>query len=410
MHDSLPDEMKYWHAIEKALRQLTKQYGYEEIRFPIVEETLLFKRTIGEVTDIVEKEMYEFIDRNGISLTLRPEGTAGCVRACIEHGLTYNQVQRLWYMGPMFRHERPQKGRYRQFYQFGLEAFGLEGPDIDAEIILFTLRLWRELGLSNIVKLNVNSIGTLPEREQYRQALVEYFSNHMTALDEDSQQRLQTNPLRILDSKNPAMAPLITNAPKMLTYLNQDSKKHFDDLCHILEKANIDFIVNPTLVRGLDYYTKTVFEWITDELGSQGTVCAGGRYDGLVELLGGKPSPAVGFAMGLERIIELMKIHSTVEPDLLDAYLLLVGEQAEQEGLHVAEKIREKNPCFRLMVHCGGGNFKRQFKCADKSGARLALILGEDEVNNNTISVKFLREDRPQVTLSREEFLNREWI
>ena len=375
-------------------------YGYAEIRMPIMEKTELFKRSIGEVTDIVEKEMYTFEDRNGDSLTLRPEGTAGCVRAAMENGLLHNQVQRLWYMGPMFRHERPQKGRYRQFQQIGVETFGLEGPDIDAELIMMSARLWKNLGIADDVTLQINSLGSATSRAAYRSTLVEYFSFHNDVLDEDSQRRLHTNPLRILDSKNPAMQDIIAGAPKLTEHLDEESRVHFDALLALLDAAGIAYEVNPCLVRGLDYYGKTVFEWVTDKLGAQGTVCAGGRFDGLVEQLGGKSIPAAGFAMGVERLTSLLELeHVPVEHYLPHAYLVRMGEGSQLAGMQLAENLRNELPGFRLKVHCGGGSFKSQFKQADKSGAALALILGESEVAEGNIGIKFLREEREQQSL-----------
>ncbi len=409
MKDILPDETPEWRHLEEVVRQLLDAYGYHEIRMPLVEKTELFKRSIGEVTDIVEKEMYTFEDRNGDLLTLRPEGTAGCVRAGIENGLLHNQVQRLWYRGPMFRHERPQKGRYRQFHQIGVEVFGLEGPDIDAEHILMTARLWKMLGLSDSVELQINSLGSLESRKAYRDILVEYLWEHVTELDEDSRRRLESNPLRVLDSKNPAMRDLILKAPKLTEHLDADSQHHFATLCSILEAAGVKYTINPCLVRGLDYYGKTVFEWVTDKLGAQGTVCAGGRFDGLVEQLGGKPTPAIGFAMGVERLVSLLEAeHVPQEQYRPHAYLVLVGDAAQQQGLLLAEQLRDTLPLLRLETHCGGGSFKSQFKKADKSGARLALVLGEDEVSNGTIGIKFLREEAEQQVLKQaqaEEFL-----
>jgi histidyl-tRNA synthetase len=400
MNDILPEDTPYWQQLEATIRGVLASYGYAEIRFPIVEKTELFKRSIGEVTDIVEKEMYTFEDRNGDSLTLRPEGTACCVRAGIENGMLVNQVQRLWYMGPMFRHERPQKGRYRQFHQIGVETFGIAGPDLDAEHILMTARLWQALGLEGL-ELQINSLGTQEARAAYRETLVEYFSAHKDKLDDDSQRRLHSNPLRILDSKNPDMRGLIEAAPKLTDHLDEESRDHFQKLCAILEAAGIDYTVNTCLVRGLDYYNRTVFEWVTDQLGAQGTVCAGGRFDGLVEQLGGRGTPAAGFAMGLERLLELVK--ANLEPDHHPhVYLVLVGEAAQQAGIILAEKLRDAVPGLRLLTHCGGGSFKSQFKKADKSGAELALILGEDEVANGTIGVKYLRQEREQESLAQD--------
>lgn len=379
---------------------------------PIVENTALFKRSIGEVTDIVEKEMYTFEDRNGDSLTLRPEGTACCVRAAMQHGLLHNQIQRLWYTGPMFRHERPQKGRYRQFHQFGVEAFGLAGPDIDAELILMTARLWKSLGMSDDVTLELNSLGSSEARQQYRDILVKYFESHQSELDEDSQRRLHSNPLRILDSKNPAMQELNNNAPKLIEHLDDESKQEFDVLCQLLTDAGIRYKINTRLVRGLDYYCKTVFEWVTDKLGAQGTVCAGGRFDGLVEQLGGKPTPAIGFALGLERLIELLDIPEEVQRNnQLDVYLVLAGDNANKKGLPLAEKWRNGISNLKLQVHCGGGSIKSQMKKADKSGAKVAFILGDDELEKNTVTVKFLREKKEQLTIELDkvtEYLQQE--
>lgn len=404
MNDIVPEDTPYWQQLEATLRAVLAAYGYQEIRFPIVEKTELFKRSIGEVTDIVEKEMYTFEDRNGDSLTLRPEGTASCVRAGIQNGLIHNQLHRLWYMGPMFRHERPQKGRYRQFHQIGVETFGMTGPDLDAELIMMTARMWRQLGLEGL-ELQINSLGTRESRAAYRQELVKYFGAHKDQLDEDSLRRLDSNPLRILDSKNPQLSGLITAAPKLSEYLDAESREHFAALCGLLDQAGIRYRVNPCLVRGLDYYTRTVFEWVTDQLGAQGTVCAGGRFDGLVEQLGGKPVPAAGFAMGLERLLELARTH--LEPaNVPHAYMVLVGEAAQNTGLILAEQLRDAVPGLRLMTHCGGGSFKSQFKKADKCGAQLALILGDEEVTQKNIGVKFLREDKQQETVPQNELAN----
>lgn len=370
---------------------------------PIVENTALFKRSIGEVTDIVEKEMYTFEDRNGDSITLRPEGTACCVRAAMQHGLLHNQTQRLWYTGPMFRHERPQKGRYRQFHQFGVETFGLAGPDIDAELILMSNRLWHLLGMSNDVVLELNSLGSTEARQQYREVLVKYFEAHQSELDEDSQRRLHSNPLRILDSKNPDMQSLNENAPKLIDHLDQESKQEFETLCKVLDEAGVNYKVNPRLVRGLDYYSKTVFEWVTDKLGAQGTVCAGGRFDGLVEQLGGKATPAMGFALGLERLIELIEIPEDKQKENnLDVYLVLMGETAMAKGMSLAEKWRTEIPGLKLQVNCGGGSIKSQMKKADKSGAEIAFILGDDELEKNVVAVKFLRENKDQEIIQQE--------
>jgi histidyl-tRNA synthetase len=387
MNDILPEVTPYWQVIETILKDVLAGYGYQEIRFPIVEKTELFKRSIGEVTDIVEKEMYTFEDRNGDSLTLRPEGTAGCVRAAMENGLL-NQTQRLWYMGPMFRHERPQKGRYRQFHQIGVEAYGFNGPDIDAEMIMLTARLWKALGLKGVT-LQINSLGSTEARLAYRKVLIAYFEQHQSELDEDSQRRLHSNPLRILDSKNPEMQALNDAAPKLIDYLDEESKQHFEQLCQILDSVNIAYEINPRLVRGLDYYGKTVFEWVTDQLGSQGTVCAGGRYDGLVAQLGGKEATAIGFAIGLERLVALLEATDALpEIKQTDAYLVAVGDQAIAQAAFLTERLRDELPGIRLISHCGGGSFKSQFKRADRSGARWTLILGDEEVSNQTIGIK----------------------
>jgi len=387
MNDILPEATPYWQVIETILKDVLAGYGYQEIRFPIVEKTELFKRSIGEVTDIVEKEMYTFEDRNGESLTLRPEGTAGCVRAAMQNGLL-NQTQRLWYMGPMFRHERPQKGRYRQFHQIGVEAYGFNGPDIDAEMIMLTARLWKALGLKGVT-LQINSLGSTEARLAYREVLIAYFEQHQSELDDDSQRRLHSNPLRILDSKNPEMQALNDAAPKLIDYLDEESKQHFEQLCQILDSVDIAYEINPRLVRGLDYYGKTVFEWVTDQLGSQGTVCAGGRYDGLVAQLGGKEATAIGFAIGLERLVALLEATDALpEIKQTDAYLVAVGEQAMTQAALLTERLRDELPGIRLISHCGGGSFKSQFKRADRSGARWTLILGDEEVSNQTIGIK----------------------
>lgn len=395
MHDILPSETPYWQLIERACREVVSQYGYHEIRFPIVEQTRLFKRSIGDATDIVEKEMYTFEDRNGDSLTLRPEGTAGCVRAGVEHGLLYNQIQRLWYLGPMFRHERPQKGRCRQFHQLGVEAFGLKGPDIDAEIILLSKRLLERLGLYQDVVLELNTLGTIEERAQYQQTLVHYFRAHENQLDEDSQRRLEKNPLRILDSKNPEMKTLIENAPKLTDFIVGESRVHFDLLCDYLHASNVNFRINPTIVRGLDYYGLTVFEWVTTHLGSQGTVCAGGRYDRLVDQLGGKATPAVGFAMGIERIALLLQERQTLQASP-DFYVISTGNTAV---FALIEKFRDALPQFKFEMHCGGSGFGAQFKRADKSGAEYALIMGDDELANNQLTLKNLKKGDQQTLL-----------
>ena len=410
MHDVLPDESCQWQAFEQIIRELMAMYGYREIRMPAVESTDLFSRSIGEVTDIVEKEMYTFEDRNGDMLTLRPEGTAGCVRAGIQHGILHNQVQRLWYMGPMFRHERPQKGRYRQFHQFGVETFGIADADIDAELIIMSARLWQLLQLDDI-RLELNTLGSNEARSRYRDILVDYLSAHRDLLDDDSLRRLDSNPLRILDSKNPAMQDMISQAPSLLEYLDAESLEHFEQLKLYLDDAGIEYSINTRLVRGLDYYCKTVFEWVTDQLGAQGTVCAGGRYDGLVEQLGGKATPASGFAIGIERLLAMREAAAVeVSRDHPDIYLLLQGEASSRKGLQLAERLRDENPGLRILSNCGGGSFKSQMKKADKSGAAIALILGENEIAEETVSIKFLREQKQQQTISQSgltEFLRK---
>ena len=407
MHDLLPQQSALWQYLERAVADMLDRYGYREIRFPILEQTELFKRAVGEVTDIVEKEMYCFDDRNGDSLSLRPEGTAGCVRACSENGLLHNQSQRLWYSGPMFRHERPQKGRLRQFHQIGVEAFGLNGPDIDAELLLITARLWQQLNIDHAVTLQINSLGTAADRATYRAALVEFLEAHYEQLDKDSQQRLTSNPMRILDSKDAQTQALLNNAPSLSDFIDQPSRDHFAQLCAVLDAAGVSYEINPRLVRGLDYYGKTVFEWVTTSLGAQGTVCAGGRYDGLVEQLGGKPCPGVGFAMGVERLVLLLDELGVVPDSIgqpVDLYLLAVGE-VEQQALLLAENLRNECPQIRLQTHCGGGSFKSQIKKADKSGATVALILGEDEAESNSIGVKYLRENLDQQTVAQVDLV-----
>jgi len=407
MNDILPEQTPVWQFVEDTLREVLESYGFREIRMPIVEKTELFERSIGEVTDIVEKEMYTFTDRNGDSLTLRPEGTAGCVRACIQHSLINRQTQRLWYTGPMFRHERPQQGRYRQFYQVGVEVFGLEGPDVDAEMLMMTARLWQRLGLKQIF-LQVNSLGTTDARARYREALVEYLRTVYEQLDEDSQRRLETNPLRILDSKNTAVQALLEDAPALADFLDEASKAHFRALCEQLDSAGVSYVINPRLVRGLDYYGRTVFEWVTDQLGAQGTVCAGGRYDVLVEYLGGRETPAVGFAMGLERLIALLEKQGMEAPDTSPhLYVVAVGERAQRQGLLLSERLRDALPGLRLVTHCGGGSFKSQFKKADRSGARYALVLGDDEVQRREAGIKPLRDREEQQTVSFDDLNDR---
>ncbi len=391
MNDILPEEAAFWELFEDAIRSWLKGYGYRPIRMPIVEPTPLFKRAIGEVTDIVEKEMYSFIDGlNGEALTLRPEGTAGCVRAVIEHNLAARQTQRLYYMGQMFRHERPQKGRYRQFHQVGVETFGMSGPDIDAELILMGARLWDDLGLEGI-ELQLNSLGQPAERAEHRAALIAYFEQHQEQLDEDARRRLYTNPLRILDSKNPALQDICAAAPKLIDYLGAESLAHFAGVQQILRDAGLPFTINPRLVRGLDYYNLTVFEWVTDKLGAQGTVCAGGRYDGLVEQLGGKSTPACGFAMGVERLVALIRDAggAPAEP-VPDVYVVHQGEAAGRLAFRVAEGLRDQG--LDVLLHCGGGSFKSQMKKADGSGAGFAVIIGDDEAATGEAQLKALRD------------------
>lgn len=404
MNDILPNQSYSWRYLEQNFAQCMSDYGYQEIRLPLLESTQLFKRTIGEVTDIVEKEMYTFNDLNGDSLTMRPEGTAGCLRACLEHGLLHNQQQKLWYCGPMFRHEKPQKGRYRQFHQLGAEVFGIAGIGIELELIAICQRLWARLGIADALQLQVNTLGLLSERQTYREVLVDYFNTHLDQLDEDSKRRLLRNPLRILDSKNPEMKTLIDNAPKLIDVVSEESRQHFFDLCNGLQELNIPYVVNPFLVRGLDYYGSTVFEWVTDKLGSQATVCGGGRFDKLVEQLGGSPTPAIGFAMGCERLLLLMETLTVplVEPSP-PLFMIAVGNDALRQGLVLAEALRNDEGRLQVNVNTAGGSFKSQFKKADKSGARIALILGDDEVRDHTISVKDLRHSVEQVTIPQGE-------
>ena len=401
MNDVLPHQSFAWRHLERAFADCLSSYGYQEIRFPLLESTQLFKRTIGEVTDIVEKEMYTFNDLNGDSLTMRPEGTAGCVRACLEHGLLHNQQQKLWYCGPMFRHEKPQKGRYRQFNQLGVEVFGIAGAGIDLELIAICRRFWSALGISHAVHLQVNTLGSFAERQAYRDVLINYFKPNIDCLDEDSKRRLDRNPLRILDSKNPHMQSLIAGAPKLIDVISDDSRQHFHMLCQGLEALGIPYTVNPFLVRGLDYYGHTVFEWVTDRLGSQATVCAGGRFDKLVEQLGGSPTSAVGFAMGIERLLLLMETLSI--PPVVELpppiFIIAVGDEALQLALVLAESLRNDENRWQVTVHTAGGSIKNQFKKADKSGARLALILGVDEMREQTISIKDLRQHAEQANI-----------
>ena len=406
MHDILPDQTPLWQFFEAQVKSVFEQYGYQEIRMPIAEKTDLFCRSIGEATDVVEKEMYTFADRNGDNMTLRPEGTASCVRAAQEHGLTYNQVQRLWYHGPMFRYERPQKGRQRQFHQFGAEVYGLDGPDVDAELIIMTARLWRQLGLENAVTLQLNTLGSSEARAAYRTDLVTFLEANMDALDADSQRRVTTNPLRVLDSKEASTQALLDDAPDFYAYLDDESRLHFERLRQLLDAAGVAYVINPRLVRGLDYYCKTVFEWVTDKLGSQGTVCGGGRYDGMIEQLGGKPTPAVGWAMGVERMILLLQEMQQVPDNLsqqVDVYLAHIGDAASMRAMQLAEQLRSDISGLRLLWHCGGGSLKNQMKKADRSGAKLVLILGEDELNQGLIQLKPLQGQGQQQTVAIDQ-------
>ncbi len=401
MNDILPEQTPLWQYLEETTRSVLSSYGYSEIRTPVVEYTDLFCRSIGEVTDIVEKEMYTFDDRNGESLTLRPEGTASCVRACEEHGLIFNQVQRLWYTGPMFRYERPQKGRYRQFHQIGVETFGMVGPDIDTELLLLTARLWKRLGIDHAVTLQLNTLGSSEARAYYRDQLVAYLTQHVDLLDDDSKRRLTTNPLRILDSKNPEVQNLLKGAPDFHACLDEESLSHFNQLKANLDALGIRYEVNPRLVRGLDYYGRTVFEWVTDKLGAQGTVCAGGRYDGLVEQLGGRSTPAVGFAMGVERLILLLEAEARLPERLkrqTDVFVAALGDAAERYALALTETLRDSSP-LRITLDCSGGSFKSKMKKADRSGARVALILGDSELEQGVVALKPLRLDEEQIQI-----------
>lgn len=407
MNDLLPNDSATWQQIEKIVKGVLNNYGYNEIRTPIVEDTALFKRAVGEVTDIVEKEMYTFNDRNDESITLRPEITAGCVRAGIEHGLFYNQEQRLWYLGPAFRYEKPQKGRYRQFHQFGVEVFGLEGPNIDAELILLTARFWKALGIEAHTTLELNSIGSVEARANYRNALVSFLEQHKDKLDEDCLRRMYTNPLRVLDSKNPVIQELLNQAPKLFDYLDEESKLHFDGLCQLLDSAGVKYNINQRLVRGLDYYNRTVFEWVTNSLGAQGTVCGGGRYDGLVSQLGGQPTPAVGFAMGVERLVLLVQ---AVNPSLnrdssIDIYMISSGdEKTIAAAQKMAEVLRDGLPDKRIVTNYGSSNFKKQFAKADKLGAKIAVIIGENEIANQSVTIKKLQTGE-QVEVAEKEIV-----
>ena len=402
MNDLLPGSVEQWQRLESTVRHVTELYGYQEIRMPLLERTELFKRSIGDTTDIVEKEMYTFLDNNGESMTLRPEATASCVRAGIEHGLFFNTRIRLWYMGPMFRYERPQKGRYRQFHQFGIEAFGWPGPDIDIEIILVAKMLWEQLGISDSARLEINTLGTPESRLEYRKELVQYFETYKTSLDADSQRRLYTNPLRILDSKNPNMQELIGSAPVITNYLSSESRNHFDSLCNTLEALGINFAVNPRLVRGLDYYSGTVFEWLTDLLGAQNAICAGGRYDGLVEFLGGQAVYGAGFASGIERLVELLNLQPDNPPATsTEVYVAVVEPEAEHTAFKVSELLR--NAGIRATMNCGGGKLARQLKNSDQSNAEFAIIIGESEVASNTVTLKYLRTNKEQQTVNIDD-------
>jgi len=409
MNDCLPEQTPVWQKVESVLRDTVAAYGYSEIRMPIVESTHLFKRAIGEVTDVVEKEMYTFDDRNGDSLTLRPEGTASTVRAGIQNGLLYNQERRMWYIGPMFRHERPQKGRYRQFHQFGVEIFGLKGADTDAEVILLTARLWKLLGIDQHVTLQLNSLGSSEERSAHKEALISFLEGFKEDLDEESQRRMYTNPLRVLDSKNPNVQALLSDAPSLADYYGEETKAHFDGLCKMLDSAGVKYQINDRLVRGLDYYNYTVFEWVTESLGAQGTVCGGGRYDGLVEQLGGKATPAVGFALGIERLVLLLEtLELTADiAGAVDVYIAALGEGADVHGMLLAEQLRDQMPTAKVMMHNGGGNFKKQLKRADQNGAKVALILGGDEIENKQVTVKDLTGKTDQQTIAVTELVNK---
>ena len=406
MNDCSPTESPLWQWIEAKVRHVLASYGYSEVRMPIVESTPLFARAIGEVTDVVSKEMYTFWD-NDEQLTLRPEGTAGCVRAAIERGWIYNNEQRLWYMGPMFRHERPQKGRYRQFHQAGVEVFGIANPEIDAELIILTARLWKELGIDQHVSLQLNSIGSLEARANYRSALVAFLENHQDLMSDEEKERLVKNPLRILDTKNEALQEVLNGAPKLLDYLDDESREHFNQLCSLLDAMGVKYEINPKLVRGLDYYNKTVFEWVTSALGAQGTVCGGGRYDGLVEQLGGHSTQGVGFAMGLERLVLLVQeVNKEIAlPQAVDLYLVYAGEGTTLNAFQIAEQIRTELPQVRVMTHCSGGKFQKQFKRADKIEAKYALVIGESEVQAKTVVLKDLRNGAEQITLSQADLV-----
>ena len=411
MHDTLPADMHLWHRLEHTVQSVFSAYGYEEIRVPVVEKTEVFSRAIGDATDVVEKEMYTFEDRNGDRLSLRPEGTAGVVRAVLQNGLLYAAPLRLWYMGQMFRRERPQKGRTRQFHQVGAEVFGANGPDIDAELLVMCQRIWDALGLKGL-RLEVNSLGTSEERVAFREELHAFLSARRADLDADSLRRLDRNPLRILDSKNPVTQAMLREAPVLSNYLGEESREYFSGFLGLLDAFGVPYTVNPRLVRGLDYYCHAVFEWISGELGAQGTVCAGGRYDGLVEIQGGRPWPGVGFAMGQERLIELMRQQAEPETETPHIYVVMAGEGTTEGGLKLAESLRDEVPGLRIQSNLGGGSFKSQFKRADRSGAPLALVLGEDELQNRQATVKHLREQKPQQTIDHDALAGwlREWL
>jgi histidyl-tRNA synthetase len=411
MHDTLPADMHLWHALENTIRSVFASYGFEEIRVPVVEKTEVFARAIGDATDVVEKEMYSFEDRNGDMLSLRPEGTAGVVRAVLQNGLLYAAPVRLWYMGQMFRRERPQKGRTRQFHQVGAEVFGSKGPDIDAELLVMCSRIWKAIGLQGL-RLEVNTLGTADERAAYRSELHTFLSDNRESLDADSLRRLDRNPLRILDSKNPQVQAMLAEAPVLGDYMGEESRDYFDGFLRLLDGFGVEYVVNPRLVRGLDYYCHAVFEWITDDLGAQGTVCAGGRYDGLVEIQGGKPWPGVGFAMGQERLIELMRASAEPERETPHVYLVMAGAGSIEGGLQLAESLRDGVPALNIQSNLGGGSFKAQFKRADRSGAALALVVGEDELANRVATIKHLREQRPQEQVSFDKLAGwlKDWL
>jgi len=411
MHDLLPEDMHLWHRFEKTIRDVFSAYGFSEIRVPVVEKTELFARAIGDATDVVEKEMYSFVDRNGDSLSLRPEGTAGVVRAVLQNGLLYGAPLRLWYMGPMFRRERPQKGRTRQFHQVGAEVFGAVGPDAEAELLAMSQRVWRRLDLDGL-RLEINSLGTAEERASFRTDLHAFLSDRKNELDDDSLRRLDRNPMRILDSKNPKMQALLGEAPLLHDFLGAESLAHFDEFRRLLERLGVAYVVNPRLVRGLDYYCHSVFEWVTDALGAQGTVCAGGRYDGLVEIQGGKAWPGVGYAMGQERLVELMRMQAAAGAEAPDVYLVMAGQGTVEDGLEVAERLREKLPGLRIQSNLGGGSFKAQFKRADRSGATLAVVLGEDEIRQGQATVKPLRSQEAQQQIPLDHLADwlKDWL